>query len=82
MRAHVAMDIKAECEAIGQCNDDMQGGRQHGDATGDGEAIVEYQRFTREQFERGETKGWRFSSEWFERCSGLRWAWFQRDVLK
>jgi hypothetical protein len=38
-------------------------------------------RFTREQHERGETAGWRFEIGWYERASGLRWAWFSRGSV-
>ncbi len=48
---------------------------------GDGAASVfEVMRFTWEEFERGGATGWRFMSGWYEMASGLRWAWFARDV--
>ena len=73
------MHIKAECEAMTKPSDRLQGGRQDAESTGDGEAMVafEVQRFTQEEHERGETMGWRFFAGWFQRSSGLRWAWFR-----
>ena len=40
----------------------------------------EVRRFTREEHDRGDTAGWRLQAGWFERASGLRWAWFSRDA--
>ncbi len=37
-------------------------------------------RFTRNDFEKGSTTGWRFEAGWFRRASGLEWAWFSREV--
>ena len=48
---------------------------------GDGEAsVVEVMRFTREEVQRGDATGWRFSAGWFRKVSGLEWAWFDRDI--
>ncbi len=58
----------------------LQDCRQKGTARGDAEAIAEYQRFTREEFERCETAGWRFEVGWFQGPSGLQWGWFSRGV--
>ena len=68
MRARVATGIKAECEAMTKA--------------GDREAMVafEVQRFTREEVSEGKANGWRFHAGWFERCSGLEWAWFIREA--
>ena len=41
---------------------------------------LDLRRFTRQQHERGDTTGWRFEAGWFERDSGLQWAWFSREV--
>ena len=38
----------------------------------------EVQRFTWAQHETGATRGWWFYAGWFQRASGLRWAWFAR----
>ncbi len=43
--------------------------------------VVEFQRFTREEHDRGDTAGWRFEIGWYERASGLQWAWFSRDCV-
>jgi len=37
-------------------------------------------RFTKEEHERGDAEGWRLWAGWYERASGLRWAWFVRSV--
>ncbi len=39
----------------------------------------EVRRFTLREHEQGLTAGWRLAAGWFERASGLRWAWFVRD---
>ncbi len=58
----------------------LQDCRHKEPASGDGEAIAEYQRFNREEVERGEAAGWRFEVGWFQRAGGLQWAWFSRGV--
>lgn len=40
----------------------------------------EVHRFTWAQHEAGVTRGWRLYAGWFQRASGLRWAWFARPV--
>ena len=49
---------------------------------GDGEVLATFavRRFTQPEFERGETAGWRLCARWHRRASGLRWAWFRREV--
>lgn len=42
--------------------------------------VVEMVRFTRLDHEKGHTAGWHFEVGWFERASGLEWAWFSREV--
>jgi hypothetical protein len=60
----------------------LQAGRQEAQVNGDSEAMVAFdvRRFTKEEVERGEARGWRLWCGWFERASGLTWAWFRRDV--
>ena len=43
-------------------------------------ATVEYMRFTLDEVRNGRAAGWRFWSGWFERASGLTWAWYVREV--
>jgi len=67
MRAHDSTDIKAEREAMTKADDR--------------EAMVafEVRRFTLREAKQGKAAGWYFLAGWFERSSGLRWAWFIRD---
>ena len=39
-----------------------------------------FHRFTRLEHDHGDTTGWRFEAGWFQRVSGLEWAWFRREV--
>lgn len=58
----------------------LQDWRYNEATDGDHEAmVIEFMRFTQEQHARGETAGWRFEVGWFERASGLHWAWFSRE---
>ena len=60
---------------------DIDALQDHRQADGDREPnVFEVQRFTRQQNECGETAGWRRWSGWFQRASGLEWAWFRREV--
>ena len=43
-------------------------------------ATVEYMRFTVEEVRDGRADGWRFWAGWFERSSGLTWAWYCREA--
>ena len=76
MRQH----IKANRMEFVEKSRPLQAGRHDGEREGDAVAIVEMRRFTLQEFERGDADGWRLHAGWFERCSGLRWAWFARDV--
>jgi len=71
---------QADCEANVGMTNSLQGCRQH---DGDPEAMVsrvfDVRRFTKEEVERGDAAGWRLWCGWFERASGLRWAWFRRE---
>ncbi len=44
------------------------------------DASRQVKRFTREQYHRKDTNGWRFEAGWFVRMSGLAWAWFSRET--
>lgn len=58
----------------------LQERRQHAAERSDGEAMVEYQRFSRWEVERGAADGWRFEVGWFGSALGVQWAWFSREV--
>lgn len=61
----------------------MQDRRQlHGDREAIVRELFDVRRFTREEHERGNSTGWRFEAGWFERASGLTWAWFSREVQR
>ena len=81
MRARIANEIKAEGEAMTRRDNGMQRCRQEDRQAGDCEAIVAFdvRRFTNDEVERGDAVGWRLWCGWFERASGLRWAWFIRE---
>lgn len=40
----------------------------------------EMRRVTLAEVERGDAVGWQFEVGWFERASGLKWAWWSRTV--
>ena len=41
---------------------------------------TDYLRVLREDAHRLEGEGWRLAAGWFRRCSGLEWAWFEREA--
>lgn len=40
----------------------------------------EVMRFTRVEYDRGDTVGWNFAAGWFQCTSGEVWGWFSRET--
>jgi hypothetical protein len=59
-------------------NEPLQDCRQDGRT--DARLVGDYMRYTRLQHARGDSAGWRFECGWFQRASGLEWAWFSRPI--
>ena len=73
--------IDDDGEAMTRSAEALQDCRQDWVATGDGEAIVEYRRFTIAEANAGQVEGWTLAGRWWYPTQSTWWAWFRRTEM-
>ena len=63
--------VHLENDLLGKCVSTASPGKRR---------AFEVQRFTRDEYERGDTTDWGFEVGWFQYANGQTWAWFSRHV--